>query len=92
MRWRWSILRLIAGMLVVAGPYPAHAALFQDIERDDASAVRRALDAGEVTANATVGEPPVPMLVAATCSTARPHPTAARLAASAATRRRSRWR
>ena len=39
--------------------------LFQDVEREDASAVHRALDAGEITANATVGEPPVPMLVAA---------------------------
>jgi len=65
MRWRRSVLRLIAGVLVAAGPYAARATLFQDVERDDASAVRRALDAGEVTANATVGEPPVPLLVAA---------------------------
>ena len=65
MRWRRSVLRLIAGVLVAAGPYAARATLFQDVERDDASAVRRALDAGEITANATVGEPPVPMLVAA---------------------------
>ncbi len=64
MRWL-SARRLVAGILVAAGPYVAHGALFQDVERDDASAVRRALDAGEITANATVGEPPVPMLVAA---------------------------
>jgi len=63
---RWvPIRRLAAAILAAAGPHVAHGALFQDIERDDASAVRRALDAGEVTANATVGEPPVPLIAAA---------------------------
>jgi hypothetical protein len=63
---RWlSARRLVAGIIVAAGPYVAHGALLQDVERDDASAVRRALDAGEITANTTVGEPPAPMLVAA---------------------------
>lgn len=57
--------RLAAGILVAVGPHVAHGTLFQDVERDDASAVGRALDAGEITANATVSEPPVPMLVAA---------------------------
>ena len=41
--------RLVAGILVAAGPHVAHGALLQDVERDDASAVRRALDAGEIT-------------------------------------------
>jgi len=58
----WS---LIAGLLVAAGPSIATGALYQDIERDDASAVRRALDAGEITLDARVGEPPIPMLAAA---------------------------
>ena len=58
----WS---LIAGLLVAPGPSIATGALYQDVERDDASAVRRALDAGEVTLDAKVGEPPIPMLAAA---------------------------
>jgi ankyrin repeat protein len=63
---RWlPARRLVAAALVAAGPQLAHGALFQDIDRDDASAVRRALDAGEITPNATVGEPPIPILAAA---------------------------
>ena len=64
MRWL-PARRLVAGILVAAGPHVAHGALLQDIERDDASAVRRALDAGEITVNAPVGEPPVPIIAAA---------------------------
>jgi uncharacterized protein len=56
---------LIAAFVVAAGPSAAIGALFQDIERDDASAVRRALDTGEITLDAKVGEPPMPMLAAA---------------------------
>ena len=63
-RWQ-SARRAVAGLVLAAGPLVAHGALFQDLERDDASAVRRALDAGEITPNATVGEPPVPILAAA---------------------------
>jgi len=63
-RWR-SVRRFAAGILVAAGPHVAQGALFQDVERDDASAVRGALDAGEATVNAAVGEPPVPMIAAA---------------------------
>jgi ankyrin repeat protein len=62
---RFRIGRAIAALLAVAGLHAAHAALFQDVERDDASAVRRALDAREITPNATVGEPPIPILAAA---------------------------
>jgi ankyrin repeat protein len=63
---RWlPARRLVAGILVAAGPHLAHGALLQDVERDDASAVRSALDAREITASATVGEPPVPLLAAA---------------------------
>ena len=58
----WS---LIAGLLVAAGPSIATGALYQDIERDDASAVRSALESGEITLDAKVGEPPMPMLAAA---------------------------
>jgi hypothetical protein len=65
MRRRLPVRRLAAAILVAAGPHVAHGALLQDVERDDASAVRRALDAGEATVNATVGEPPVPMIAAA---------------------------
>ena len=60
---RW-IGRLAAGALAAA-PLVAHAAPYQDVERDDAFAIRRALDAGEITPNATVGEPPIPILAAA---------------------------
>jgi uncharacterized protein len=63
-RWQ-SARRAVAGLVLAAGSLVAHGALFQDLERDDASAVRRALDAGEITPNATVGEPPVPILAAA---------------------------
>jgi ankyrin repeat protein len=63
---RWlPARRLVAGLLVAAGPHLAHGALLQDIERDDAFAVRRALDAGEIAPNASVGEPPIPILAAA---------------------------
>jgi uncharacterized protein len=58
----WS---LIAGLLVAAGPSIATGALYHDIERDDASAVRSALESGEITLDAKVGEPPIPMLAAA---------------------------
>ena len=58
----WSLL---AGLLL-AGELPvAVGALYQDIERDDASAVRRALESGQITLDAKVGEPPIPMLAAA---------------------------
>jgi ankyrin repeat protein len=60
---RW-IGRLAAGALAAA-PHVAHAAPYQDVERDDAFAIRRALDAGEITPDATVGEPPIPLLAAA---------------------------
>src|SRR5262245_24681164 len=65
MRVWQSARRAVAGLVVAASPLVAHAALFQDVERDDASAVRRALDSGEITPNATVGEPPIPILAAA---------------------------
>ena len=56
---------LIAGFLAAGGATVALGAPYQDIERDDAAAVRRALDSGEIAPDAKVGEPPVPMLAAA---------------------------
>lgn len=62
---RLSARRALAVLLAAAGMHAAHGALLQDVERDDASAVGRALDAGEIPLSATVGEPPAPMLAAA---------------------------
>jgi ankyrin repeat protein len=58
---RYAIAALLATVLLEA----AHGALLQDVERDDASAVARALDAGEITPNATVGDPPAPIVAVA---------------------------
>jgi len=60
---RW-LVRLAAGALTAVPPL-APAAPYQDVERDDAFAVRRALDSGEITPNAAVGEPPIPIVAAA---------------------------
>jgi ankyrin repeat protein len=62
---RLSARRALAGLLAAAGMHAAYGALFQDVERDDASAVRRALDAGEITPDAKIGEPPIPILAVA---------------------------
>jgi hypothetical protein len=47
MRRSGTVRSLIAALLVAAGPSVAVGALFQDIERHKASAVRRVLDTGE---------------------------------------------
>src|SRR5262245_35546514 len=65
MRQSATVWCLLAGLLLAVDPPVAVGALYQDIERDDASAVRRALDSGEITLDEKVGEPPIPMLAAA---------------------------
>jgi hypothetical protein len=54
---RRSSCRLFAGILATISLQAAHAALLQDVELDNAGAVRRAIDSGEATPNSLAREP-----------------------------------
>ena len=54
---RPSSCRLFAGIFATISLQAAHAALLQDVELDNAGAVRRAIDSGEATPNSLAREP-----------------------------------
>ena len=62
---RRSSCRLFAGILATISLQAAHAALLQDVELDNAGAVRRAIDSGEATPNSLAREPGISILAAA---------------------------